>query len=73
MLKDITVSFAPHISKPLSTRSVMVDVIIGLVPVMAAACYYFRTDTYFDVRNFLRCGRMAVQPDSQKAQFIRRF
>lgn len=43
MLKDITVSFAPHISKPLSTRSVMLDVIIGLVPAMAAACYYFRS------------------------------
>lgn len=42
MLKDITVSFSPHISKPLSTRSVMVDVIIGLAPAMAAAGYYFR-------------------------------
>ena len=38
----ITVSSAPHISKPLSTRSVMIDVIIGLVPAMAAAGYYFR-------------------------------
>ncbi len=42
MLKDITVSFAPHISKPLSTRRVMLDVAIGLVPAMAAAGYYFR-------------------------------
>lgn len=42
MLKDITVSFAPHISKPLSTRSVMIDVIIALVPAMVAAGYYFR-------------------------------
>ena len=42
MLRDITVSCAPHISKPLSTRSVMIDVIIGLVPAMAAAGYYFR-------------------------------
>lgn len=42
MLSDITVSFAPHISKPLSTRSVMIDVIIGLVPAMVAAGYYFR-------------------------------
>jgi electron transport complex protein RnfD len=41
MLKDITVSSAPHISKPLSTRSVMIDVIIGLAPAMAAAGYYF--------------------------------
>ena len=42
MLKDITVSFSPHISQPLSTRTVMVDVIIGLAPAVAAAGYYFR-------------------------------
>jgi Na+-translocating ferredoxin:NAD+ oxidoreductase subunit D len=42
MLKDITVSFAPHIRVPLSTRRVMMDVIIALVPAMAAAGYYFR-------------------------------
>jgi len=40
--ENITVSSAPHISKPLSTRTVMIDVIIGLVPAMAAAGYYFR-------------------------------
>ncbi len=42
MLRDITVSFAPHISKPLSTRRVMVDVAIALIPAVAAAGYYFR-------------------------------
>ncbi len=42
MLDNITVSSSPHISKPLSTRRVMLDVIIGLVPAMAAAGYYFR-------------------------------
>ena len=42
MLKDIRVSCSPHISERLSTRSVMIDVIIGLAPAMAAACYYFR-------------------------------
>ena len=42
MLKDIAVLNSPHISKPLSTRAVMVDVVIGLVPAMAAAGYYFR-------------------------------
>ena len=42
MLENITVSHAPHISKPLSTRKVMIDVIIGLVPAMAAAGFYFR-------------------------------
>ncbi len=42
MLKDIRVSCSPHISEHLSTRSVMIDVIIGLAPAMAAAGYYFR-------------------------------
>ena len=42
MLKDITVSFAPHISKPHSTRSIMLDVIIGLAPAMLAAVYFYR-------------------------------
>lgn len=42
MLKDIRVSCSPHISERLSTRSVMINVIIGLAPAMAAAGYYFR-------------------------------
>ena len=42
MLRDITVSSAPHISKFTSTRSIMIDVIIGLVPAVLAAGYYFR-------------------------------
>lgn len=42
MLKDITVSCSPHISKPLSTRSVMIDIVIALALAMAAAGYYFR-------------------------------
>ncbi|MHC4594800.1 MAG: RnfABCDGE type electron transport complex subunit D [Planctomycetota bacterium] len=42
MLKDIRVSCSPHISERLSTRSVMIDVIVGLAPAMAAAGYYFR-------------------------------
>ncbi len=42
MLKNITVSPAPHISARYSTRSVMLDVIIGLAPAMLAAAYYFR-------------------------------
>jgi len=42
MLRDITVSSGPHISQDLSTRSVMLDVIIGLVPAMLAAGYLFR-------------------------------
>lgn len=42
MLKNITVSHSPHISQPLSTRKVMVDVIIGLSPAVIAAAWYFR-------------------------------
>ena len=42
MLSDITVSSSPHISKRLTTRTVMIDVIIALVPAMAMAAYYFR-------------------------------
>ena len=42
MLRDITVSSGPHISQGLSTRSVMIDVIVGLVPAMLAAGYFFR-------------------------------
>lgn len=42
MLRDMTVSCAPHISERLSTRSVMIDVIIALVPAIVAAGYYYR-------------------------------
>ncbi len=42
MLRDITVSSGPHIGKDLSTRGVMLDVIIGLIPAMLAAGYFFR-------------------------------
>jgi len=45
MLENITVSSSPHISEPLSTRRIMIDVIIGLVPAVAAAGYYFRIYT----------------------------
>jgi electron transport complex protein RnfD len=40
--ENITVAPAPHISRPVWTYQVMTDVIIGLVPAMAAAAYYFR-------------------------------
>ncbi|HEX41400.1 MAG TPA: RnfABCDGE type electron transport complex subunit D [Phycisphaerales bacterium] len=39
---EIRVSPSPHVSKALSTRSVMIDVLIGLAPALAAAVYYFR-------------------------------
>lgn len=41
MLSKLTVSHSPHISKPMSTRSVMVDVIISLAPAMLAAIVFF--------------------------------
>ncbi len=37
-----TVSPAPHISPPLWTHKIMIDVVIGLAPAMAMAGYYFR-------------------------------
>ena len=42
MLSKITVSPAPHISEKLSTRRVMLDVIIGLVPAIIAGGIFFR-------------------------------
>jgi len=41
-MPEIIVTPSPHISKPLSTRKVMLDVIIALIPAMAAAVWYFR-------------------------------
>ncbi len=42
MLSKITVSPAPHTSEKLSTRQVMLDVIIGLLPAVIAAGIFFR-------------------------------
>lgn len=42
MLSKITVSPAPHISQKLSTRGVMADVLIGLLPAVIAAGVFFR-------------------------------
>jgi len=42
MLGKIRVSCSPHISERLSTRSVMIDVIIALAPAMAVAAYFYR-------------------------------
>jgi len=42
MPQDITVTFAPHIRRPLSTRRIMLDVIISLVPALIAAGIFFR-------------------------------
>lgn len=42
MFSKITVSPAPHISQKLSTRRVMADVLIGLLPAVIAAGVFFR-------------------------------
>jgi electron transport complex protein RnfD len=42
MPQEINVSFAPHIRQPLSTRRIMLDVLIGLTPAVIAAGVYFR-------------------------------
>ncbi len=42
MLENITVSPAPHISKAHSTRSIMLDVIIALMPAVLGALWFFR-------------------------------
>ena len=44
MLNNITVSPSPHVSTAMSTRSVMRDVAVGLIPAMAMAGYYFRVN-----------------------------
>ena len=46
MLNHITVSPSPHISKSMSTRSVMVDVVIAMVPAMVMAGVYFRVRAF---------------------------
>lgn len=42
MLQNIKVSHSPHIKKHHSTQSVMLDVIIGLAPAIAASIIFFR-------------------------------
>jgi electron transport complex protein RnfD len=72
MLKDIRVSCAPHISERFSTRGVMIDVIIGLVPAMAAAGYYFRINALIliatcvisSVATELICNAIRKKPNS---------
>lgn len=42
MSQNISVAFAPHIRKALSTQRIMLDVILGLVPAVVVAGVYFR-------------------------------
>ncbi|HBG28472.1 MAG: hypothetical protein A2Y10_10770 [Planctomycetes bacterium GWF2_41_51] len=43
MSQNLFVSHSPHIRKHHSTQSIMLDVIIGLVPAIAASLIFFRT------------------------------
>jgi electron transport complex protein RnfD len=42
MLQNIKVSHSPHIRKHHSTQSVMLDVVVGLLPAVAASLIFFR-------------------------------
>ncbi len=42
MIENVTVSPSPHIGQPLSTRRIMIDVIIALAPAIGFAVFYFR-------------------------------
>jgi electron transport complex protein RnfD len=42
MSQEIAISFAPHVHEEVSTRRLMLDVLIGLAPAVAAAGIYFR-------------------------------
>jgi len=42
MLSELVITPSPHISSRLTTRRVMLDVIIGLIPAAIAAVYFFR-------------------------------
>jgi electron transport complex protein RnfD len=43
MLQNIKISPSPHISKHFPTSLIMLNVLIGLLPAMVAAVWYFRT------------------------------
>ena len=42
MPQNISIAFAPHIRKPLSTQRIMLDVVVGLVPAVIVAGVCFR-------------------------------
>ena len=37
----LIVSSSPHISSPVKTKNIMIDVIIALIPSLAASIYFF--------------------------------
>jgi electron transport complex protein RnfD len=40
--QDLSIAFAPHVRKALSTQRIMLDVVLGLVPAVLVAGIYFR-------------------------------
>jgi len=40
--QNLSIAFAPHIRKALSTQRIMLDVVLGLVPAVIVAAVYFR-------------------------------
>ncbi|MBM4027854.1 MAG: RnfABCDGE type electron transport complex subunit D [Planctomycetes bacterium] len=40
--QDISIAFAPHVRKALSTQRIMLDVVLGLVPALVVAGLFFR-------------------------------
>ena len=53
MVQNIFVSHSPHIRKHHSTQSVMLDVVIGLVPAIAASLVFFRMRAAHSFRGYL--------------------
>jgi len=56
MLSNITVTHSPQISRPLSTRTVMLDVIIGLTPALLMAGYFYRSRTLILIAACVICA-----------------
>ncbi len=40
--QDLSIAFAPHLRKALSTQRIMLEVVLGLIPAVVAAGVYFR-------------------------------
>ncbi|MFR4969659.1 MAG: RnfABCDGE type electron transport complex subunit D [Lachnospiraceae bacterium] len=41
----LIVSSSPHISSPVKTKNIMLDVIIALIPSLIASIYFFGTES----------------------------
>ncbi len=38
---ELTISSSPHVHSPVTTRTIMRDVLIALIPALAGAVYFF--------------------------------